>query len=325
LARHIPWLRILAEGVAIVVSILLAFGVQAWWEQRQVRDEEQQALIGLEADFLANLLELNRTVSTHTDFMRAVARLEEMSDEDRAALTKDSAAVFVRAMTTPATFAVRDGTLDAMLASGKLDIISDPVLRDLLVEWKASLDDVSEEVTRLYDATIQLRQRILELGPPWPFMERLRDAAQFRTASVDYGPTELVILARDKRVLELALGRAWMAGTYLNEVRGMVPLAEGVLDRLNTQIRGAPPVSFVVQGATDAMIRGLQAHFQALVSFSNGTTRSVGFHSVWSSSDSSVMALGSYGLGSPGETGQAEVCATYRDMSDCIVVTVAEP
>jgi len=30
--RSIPWPRILAEGVAIVLSILLAFGIQAWGE-----------------------------------------------------------------------------------------------------------------------------------------------------------------------------------------------------------------------------------------------------------------------------------------------------
>ncbi len=30
---QIPWLRVFAEGVVIVGSILLAFGLQAWWEK----------------------------------------------------------------------------------------------------------------------------------------------------------------------------------------------------------------------------------------------------------------------------------------------------
>jgi hypothetical protein len=37
--RSIPWPRILAEGGAIVVSILLAFGIQAWWEGAQELNE----------------------------------------------------------------------------------------------------------------------------------------------------------------------------------------------------------------------------------------------------------------------------------------------
>jgi hypothetical protein len=50
--RSIPWPRILAEGVAIVLSILLAFGIQAWWEGRQERLEEREILIGLRDELL---------------------------------------------------------------------------------------------------------------------------------------------------------------------------------------------------------------------------------------------------------------------------------
>ena len=34
MAKQVPWLRIMAEGVVIAGSILLAFGIQAWWEAR---------------------------------------------------------------------------------------------------------------------------------------------------------------------------------------------------------------------------------------------------------------------------------------------------
>ena len=32
LKPQIPWLRVFVEGVVIGASILLAFGLQAWWE-----------------------------------------------------------------------------------------------------------------------------------------------------------------------------------------------------------------------------------------------------------------------------------------------------
>ena len=49
--QSIPWGRILAEGAAIVVSILLAFAIDAWWDNRKERFEEHQILLGLEAEF----------------------------------------------------------------------------------------------------------------------------------------------------------------------------------------------------------------------------------------------------------------------------------
>jgi hypothetical protein len=37
LTRQIPWLRVFVEGVVIVGSILLALGLQAWWDPAQER------------------------------------------------------------------------------------------------------------------------------------------------------------------------------------------------------------------------------------------------------------------------------------------------
>ena len=61
--RSIPWPRILAEGGAIVVSILLAFGIQAWWEGREEEQRRQALLRGLAADFTAAQGESDRVTN----------------------------------------------------------------------------------------------------------------------------------------------------------------------------------------------------------------------------------------------------------------------
>ena len=52
MSEQIPWRRVFVEGVVIVGSILLAFGIQAWWDGLQEREEEREVLIGLEAEFV---------------------------------------------------------------------------------------------------------------------------------------------------------------------------------------------------------------------------------------------------------------------------------
>ncbi len=32
MTKQVPWLRVFVEGVVIVGSILLAFGIEAWWD-----------------------------------------------------------------------------------------------------------------------------------------------------------------------------------------------------------------------------------------------------------------------------------------------------
>jgi hypothetical protein len=49
--QPIPWTRLIAEGLAIVVSILLAFAIDAWWEQRQDTAEERRILVSLRDEF----------------------------------------------------------------------------------------------------------------------------------------------------------------------------------------------------------------------------------------------------------------------------------
>lgn len=53
--REIAWQRIAAEGVAIVISILLAFSIQAWWENRTERINELEVLTALQVELKQNI------------------------------------------------------------------------------------------------------------------------------------------------------------------------------------------------------------------------------------------------------------------------------
>ena len=49
--QSISWPRIIAEGVAIVASILIAFSIDAWWTERQAREQERNVLTNLLGEF----------------------------------------------------------------------------------------------------------------------------------------------------------------------------------------------------------------------------------------------------------------------------------
>ena len=37
MTNRIPWSRLLFEGVVVVISILVAFAIDAWWERKKPR------------------------------------------------------------------------------------------------------------------------------------------------------------------------------------------------------------------------------------------------------------------------------------------------
>jgi hypothetical protein len=66
--RNIPWPRILAEGSVIVVSILLAFSIDAWWDNRQQRHNETVLLQAL----LDDLIEKQDTLAFRKRYNQAI-------------------------------------------------------------------------------------------------------------------------------------------------------------------------------------------------------------------------------------------------------------
>ena len=63
LRQSIPWPRVFAEGVIIVVSILLAFAIDAAWESRQASEWRRQTLADLVREAEANRAALQEFIA----------------------------------------------------------------------------------------------------------------------------------------------------------------------------------------------------------------------------------------------------------------------
>ena len=58
------WRRIAVEGAVIVVSILLAFAIDAWWEDRGAHAAELEQLVRVSQELEANSGRLRRKLET---------------------------------------------------------------------------------------------------------------------------------------------------------------------------------------------------------------------------------------------------------------------
>ena len=73
-AQDIPWRRIAVEAAAIVVSILLAFGIDAWWDEIKRSADERDSLALLSRDVLAAVEQLEEFVEFSSGASRAALR-----------------------------------------------------------------------------------------------------------------------------------------------------------------------------------------------------------------------------------------------------------
>jgi hypothetical protein len=167
---RVRWLA--AELMVVVLGVLIAFAADGWREDLQQVQEERLYLDRLSEDLDATL----------NMFQFAQGRLERARDatltlidiqeagEGRSSVDPDSlAALYIRSTDiewVPSIFE-RGATYRELVASGRLQLLRDRVLRGRLVFFYRGLDDLGVDIVNMYDAG--LRDRIASLTGYRPY------------------------------------------------------------------------------------------------------------------------------------------------------------
>ncbi len=143
-ARKIPWRRVFLEGAVIVVSILLAFAIDAWWSDRIDQRREREQLFSMLTEFRASLSGLDEVLASVQEHAKNVESLIALlkAAGDKPVMVPGS---LLGSAITWRTSDVSTSTLDALMASGDLNLLSNVELRAKLAGFPAFLLDVTED------------------------------------------------------------------------------------------------------------------------------------------------------------------------------------
>jgi hypothetical protein len=141
-----PWKRLIAEGAVIVGSILLAFAIDAAWDERGDEVQESALLSGLEEDFQAAKDEFARARTLHEEKTAAAAQLLSWAESgESGSAPLDQVEVAVSTLFAHPTFDPPMGTIQTVLSSGRLDLLTNSELVRELTRWSAVYDDLRED------------------------------------------------------------------------------------------------------------------------------------------------------------------------------------
>lgn len=138
----IPWSRILAEGLVVVLSILLAFGIDAWWDDRSAQQVTRESLAAVREELLGNLELLEEQTVYCARVQEATAGLLSLMGPSPELIPSDSLANLVGG-----TLNGRVGTrlnttaLEAMVTQGHIALIESVRLRQDLAHWLSTRVD----------------------------------------------------------------------------------------------------------------------------------------------------------------------------------------
>jgi hypothetical protein len=128
---------LLAEGAVIVVSILLAFAIDAWWDSAQERSKEDSYLRQLASDLEGTLANIERFGGRAEAIDPAAARLVQSYYEAEAP-SRDSLAAWL-SDTGYWVVQPRLGTVEALVTTGDLTLIRDDSLRTFIPNYLTNM------------------------------------------------------------------------------------------------------------------------------------------------------------------------------------------
>ena len=229
-SRIIPWITITVEAVAIVLSILMAFAIDAWWTEKKENDVEQVALLALRSDFTASREQLARVLlsleSARTDF----AHFQSVTTAELVEVDPDAIRNFLTALAKNHTFDPVTATLDALVNDGRLGLISDAQLLTQLSSWQSNLDNIEDISFELRAESVRMRRAMERHGGPFDRWRRgLDDLEVLQEAA---GET-MVNLQQDVDFMGTARSHQYALAIYLGELHKLAENLDSIVTLLN--------------------------------------------------------------------------------------------
>jgi len=173
--------------VLIVVSILIAFTLDAAWDRYREGQDTRAILLALKSDFEESQKALEDRLEHWEQRTKKAKLLLESKNPGSTLIPRDSALLYIYNLQNYSTFDPSDGALLILQASGELDRIRSANLRNALVSWPGWIQDLKEEEADSRLAALLIQDRLAQLGVLRTVSRALTlcDGGRFRICAVE--------------------------------------------------------------------------------------------------------------------------------------------
>lgn len=232
--ERIAWLRLTAEGVAIVLSILLAFGIDAWAERARTEADQRVFLTSLEGEIARAIHELDTARAYQETVVEAARRWRSVTVDDH----PDTIAALIDRSTHFASPRISLASAEALLSAGLIADVADPEVRNWISVWPRQQERLRTALDPVVSfATVELFRYFASKG--WSYASVVSDLATDSVSTpIGADPALMRRVATDPGLRTLFVQGQRMSAIYIweaDEVRAFLveglDLVRGALDR----------------------------------------------------------------------------------------------
>lgn len=147
-AKQIPWMRVVVEGVVIVVSILLALALDAWWDGVKEREAGREYLVALRGELETVRAEVQSDQEVRTRRFEAMGALVSMIASQRPA-SPDSVTMLLRSLWGSVRLNPPSAVLDDLQTSGSL--VASAEIKGELLKYRQHMSRLMWQEERVQD------------------------------------------------------------------------------------------------------------------------------------------------------------------------------
>jgi len=147
-AKQIPWMRVLVEGMVIVVSILLALALDAWWDGVKEGEAGREYLVALRGELEVVRAELRTDQEARTRRFETMGALLSNIASQRPA-SPDSVTTLLGSLWGSVRLNPPSAVYDDLQATGSL--VTSRAIRGELLQYRQRLSRLMWQEERLQD------------------------------------------------------------------------------------------------------------------------------------------------------------------------------
>jgi len=150
--KHIKknWYKYVLEILVVIVGVLIAFMLSNWNESISMRKKEKILLTEIHNEFVLNRQQLDSVKKRHWEGYNSAKWFRDhfpFTDSNRP--SNDSINFHLLKTATNWTFDPSQSTLNSIINTSSMELISNPILRRNLMTWTDVVKDYKEEEDRM--------------------------------------------------------------------------------------------------------------------------------------------------------------------------------
>jgi len=235
--QEISWNRFSVEAIVIVGSILLAFAIDAGWENVQNEADKREMLLLLKSQFEENLSILDDELSRHEFAEQRSRNLLGISTGRIPWPGYEETMTSLSSMFAYSSFNSSSGAVESFLNSDSSRLLNNPNLQSQIAAWPSQIQENNEDEIRLVSLVDNHFKPYLRSSIPFS------DALTLLNAEEVYGIFEREVVPPDIQPVVLTQGfanlmveRASLEVLLQRENRRLIAAAESILELIDLEL-----------------------------------------------------------------------------------------